>query len=764
MRCQRDKRRKGAALISRFTSSLKQPQEGIAYVLTYFIVAEWLYPLPEISDTGFLPFLLLIAAVFFVITAIPVHWLIRLGFYAVVLTYSLHMLFIPGTYMSIDWWTLFMTEIWQQSARLFSGGVLQLSDMYRSFLLIVLLAMVSYLAYYWVAIAHRIYFFVFVSVVYIGILDAFTAYDGSWAVVRLVIIGFVLFACMRLLRLQLRYSNLGHSHVFRYLTVAAAVILLSVLVGWQAPKYAQQWPDPTPYIERTTGVDVLSWGSSSPDGAETRKIGYGENDERLGGGFVMDDMEVFTARAETSAYWRGESKHEYTGHGWTSEEGTGFGNGELIEQSDGHVDLYEDTTETETLEADVSYHDSRTGEGDLLFSQGALQEADAEMEGGYSVYIDGENGRSEVWHDEEDVNDAGAFTLTYEHPQFSVEQMRDVDDPKGAQQDPQAVTDKYLQLPEELPDRVGELAEELVQDGTNRYDRARAIESFLNGPTFDYETTDIPVPAEDQDYVDQFLFETQIGYCDNFSTAMVVMLRTLDIPARWVKGFTAGDEVSVGDDGYRELEITNENAHSWIEVYFPDVGWVPFEPTPGFSGTVDFASADMDPDENGEDMMFEQEVDQDTEEGNADEDEDEEDVGETEAEEREEEQAELPFWLLAGMGTGLLLAGLAAFKFRGKIMQLWLSRRYLGMDSGSRFLGAYESLLKYLDWTGMKRAAHETLSEFATRVDFRFDSEDMRALTTLYEDLYYGNKNPDQLPEDTERRWKQILDKIANAR
>ncbi|AXF57477.1 DUF4129 domain-containing transglutaminase family protein [Salicibibacter kimchii] len=725
-------------------------------MLAYFMVAEWLYPLPQISDTGFLPFFLFIAAIFFVITAIPMHWLLRLGFYALVITYSLHVLFMPGTYMSIDWWALFTTEIWQQSTRLFSGGLLQLSDMYRSFLLMLLLAMVSYLAYYWVVIVRRIFFFVVTSIAYIGILDVFTAYDGSGAVVRLVIIGFILFACMRLLRLQLRYSNLGRGHSLRYLAITGAVIALAVLVSWQAPKYAQQWPDPAPYIERTTGVDVNNWAASpSSNGEETRKIGYGEDDERLGGGFVTDDMEVFTARAEASTYWRGESKHEYTGHGWRSEE-----DGELTEQSEGYVDLYEASTATETLEADVAYHDSRTGEGDLLFSQGALQEANAEIDGDYSVYINGENGRSEVWHNEEDTSDVDAFSLTYEQPEFPVEQMRDID-AGDAQQDPQAVIDKHLQLPEELPDRIGELAEELVQDETNRYDRVRAIESYLNGPTFDYETTNIPVPDDGQDYVDQFLFETQVGYCDNFSTAMVVLLRTLDIPARWVKGFTAGDGVNIGDDGYREFEVTNENAHSWVEVYFPDVGWVPFEPTPGFSNTVDFASADVDTDENDEEMMFDQEVDQDMEERTSDE---EANVEEEDAEEHGEEQALFPFWLLAGMGGGLVLGGLFAFKFRGKIIQKWLRRRYLGMDSGSIFIRAYESLLRYLDWTGMKRAAHETPSEFAARVDFRFDSENMRALTMLYEDLYYGNKNTDHIPENTERRWTQLLDKIEKGR
>ena len=91
----------------------------------------------------------------------------------------------------------------------------------------------------------------------------------------------------------------------------------------------------------------------------------------------------------------------------------------------------------------------------------------------------------------------------------------------------------------------------------------------------------MPVPAPDQDYVDQFIFETKRGYCDNFSTAMVVMLRTIDIPARWVKGFTFG-EVIEQNEGNLYTQVLNKNAHSWVEVYFPGVGWVPFEPTQSF--------------------------------------------------------------------------------------------------------------------------------------------------------------------------------------
>lgn len=145
-----------------------------------------------------------------------------------------------------------------------------------------------------------------------------------------------------------------------------------------------------------------------------------------------------------------------------------------------------------------------------------------------------------------------------------------------------SIREKYLQLPDSLPQRVIDLAREIVKDKGNDYEKARAIESYFATNGFRYETEGVPVPEEDQDYVDQFLFETKYGYCDNFSSAMVVMLRAVGIPARWVKGFAGGEMVS-SDGELKTFEITNNDAHSWVEAYIPKVGWVPFEPTIGFS-------------------------------------------------------------------------------------------------------------------------------------------------------------------------------------
>ena len=141
---------------------------------------------------------------------------------------------------------------------------------------------------------------------------------------------------------------------------------------------------------------------------------------------------------------------------------------------------------------------------------------------------------------------------------------------------------RYLQLPR-LPDRIRTLTDSITADANDRYDRVKAVERFLRGFTY---TLELPRNARATS-LDYFLFERRAGHCEYFSTAMVVMLRTLGIHAREVNGFHGGEWSEFG----AYLAVTQNQAHSWVEVWFPSYGWVTFDPTPVGRAGVTSATA-----------------------------------------------------------------------------------------------------------------------------------------------------------------------------
>jgi hypothetical protein len=131
----------------------------------------------------------------------------------------------------------------------------------------------------------------------------------------------------------------------------------------------------------------------------------------------------------------------------------------------------------------------------------------------------------------------------------------------------------YLQFPEPMDPRVAALARQMTAGADNAYDKAAALENFLK-TRFGY-TLELPATPED-DPIASFLFERRQGHCEYFAAAMAVMLRTQGIPSRLVNGFLTGEYNEVSGN----YIVRASHAHTWVEVFFPSVGWVEFDPTP----------------------------------------------------------------------------------------------------------------------------------------------------------------------------------------
>jgi transglutaminase-like putative cysteine protease len=156
--------------------------------------------------------------------------------------------------------------------------------------------------------------------------------------------------------------------------------------------------------------------------------------------------------------------------------------------------------------------------------------------------------------------------------------------------------EQYTETPDTLPAIIGDTATEVTADATTNFEKAMALQKYFRGGDFRYS---MDAPVEDgydgssADVIATFL-DVKAGYCVHFSAAMATMARTLDIPARIGVGFVSGTGKRNADTKLTEYTVTTDDLHAWPELYFDDIGWVRFEPTPGRGTVPDFGSALVD--------------------------------------------------------------------------------------------------------------------------------------------------------------------------
>jgi len=267
-------------------------------------------------------------------------------------------------------------------------------------------------------------------------------------------------------------------------------------------------------------------------------------------------------------YWRGLTFDRYTGRGWLSTDGG------LVDYSAG-VPANEGTYPFQrTVGQTVQFYDSSNPERErLVFVAGELVTVDR----GYSA----------AWHSPQDLYGAVVHAAQYQATSLVNKiDARELRQAAGIY--PDWVTQRYLQLPEDIPARVLALSRELTASEPTPFDRARTIEGYLR--TIPY-SLDIPAPPPGREVSDYFLFDLKKGYCDYYATAMVVLARAAGLPARLVTGYASGDY----DVEHGRYVVTAADAHSWVEVYFQGLGWVEFEPTGGLPG-LDRPAQNLPPD------------------------------------------------------------------------------------------------------------------------------------------------------------------------
>ncbi|MFN2747967.1 MULTISPECIES: DUF4129 domain-containing transglutaminase family protein [Bacillus] len=723
------------------------------YVLTFMLLWEWLRPLQYFTDTGHTYFFILFIALVFSLTFFRVSWFIRFPVSLGFILFALHWIFYDGSLFSPSWITLFLQDIGRNLSHIFSGMWRDMSPLFRTLLFYILLWLLVYLLHYWVIYQRRILFFFMMTVVYIAVIDTFTPFDASGAIVRIVLFGFLLLGLLYFERMREGERLQTSKTVF--LKWFAPLLLLTaacVGIGTVAPKTDPVWPDPVPFIKTAANGGLDSPGKS--------RVGYGTNDEALGGPFSKDDSWVFTWQGTERSYFRAETKSHYTGKGWIEDEKSGSSIQLDLDRLD--YQWFEKNVKTETHKAVIDMEPSYRY-NHVLYPIGTTHITLNNFfvplhmnENTEKIVPAGKTGA--------DVQNLESYTLTYKAPIFDVNKLKQVT--IESEKEWSSSHEKYLQLPDTLPDRVKDLAGKLTKDQDNVYDKAKAIEDYLGSSEFRYDTKDVAVPNKDQDYVDQFLFETKIGYCDNFSTAMAVLLRSAGIPARWVKGYTSGQYAGATADRKRNMyEVTNNNAHSWVEVYFQGQGWVTFEPTKGFVNPEQFieqsnghsGAAAEKKEEERENAADEQQQTAKKQESPQKNDQKEKHK-EAQADSGAANSGNNSVLLYSAAALFLLLALAAGLYYtRSKWMPVIIIARLKKRRDDAVFFKAYEELIRQLQRKGIIKQEGQTLREFAKAVDERSGNHDMTALTLRYERALYRKENAGELWNESAELWENLI-------
>ncbi|GAB7019278.1 transglutaminase domain-containing protein [Halostagnicola bangensis] len=267
----------------------------------------------------------------------------------------------------------------------------------------------------------------------------------------------------------------------------------------------------------------------------------------IGGQVDLSPEVRFTAESERASYWRTGVYDRFTGDEWVRTGDTSEYDGSL-ESPPGDY---------ETVEQEI----------DLETEIGTMPMA------AHPLSVEGSGiGVAEVT----DHGQIHPVETLLERDEYTVESA--VLDPEpnelrtAGRNYPDEIQDsEYRQTPEDTSSEFEEETADIVEDADNPYEKAVAIESHLRSSK-DY-SLDVEKPSGN--VAEDFLLEMDEGYCVYFATAMTQMLRSEDVPARYVTGYAEGQQVD--DD---EWVVRGLDAHAWVEVYFPGHGWVEFEPTP----------------------------------------------------------------------------------------------------------------------------------------------------------------------------------------
>lgn len=269
----------------------------------------------------------------------------------------------------------------------------------------------------------------------------------------------------------------------------------------------------------------------------------------------QSNREVFRVRSSEPAYWRLTSLDSFDGEIWSS-SGEFKTAGEELPTSAPTDQAFRPVRQEVTIEALAAIWAPTAFEAVSVTETETALRWDPDSS---TLIVDSS----------EPTSDGLRYSVVSQVPEFGAAQLDAVRGP-----DPKAIRQRYLGLPADFPFLASDTARQVTAGADTRYDQALALQNWFR-QEFDYSLE--PTTGHGDTAIEQFLRSGE-GYCEQFAGTFAAMARSLGIPSRVAVGFTPGNTSPDDPTLYR---VYGRHAHAWPEVYFPETGWVAFEPTPG---------------------------------------------------------------------------------------------------------------------------------------------------------------------------------------
>lgn len=705
-------------------------RDVITAILTAVLIGSGIGPFVEANALNSMLWLYLYLFLVILMALFKVKWVIELPIQMIGLLFTCHRYFPSNRSFTVGWiqsffkYMLQYTDPVQRTEFQFLPSPIAL--LFVGLFIIMLVKLI---------ITYELWMMPFLALLsYLLILTIFNKKDLFFEIVWLLATGFILSIWIG--------RREGESIAFlKGQKLAIFSLVCCLLVAWQLPRRLPQLQESLewhtqPLRTKLRTQPFYKMIEFARNNGESATTGFSENDSELGGSVTPNNETVFLAKQRQAHYWKVENKEIYSGRGWQSSPIVK----EVLTQAtvsidEGHSSYQENERSIELiLPNPIGYLPKPQGK--------IVWELPPAYRSNRAIEYSSKNNRIYI---NLSGNDASENIIQYDYfpPNYTLADLQTSQ--ARAHFDNEEI---YRQLPSTLPERVSVLARQITAESSNDYEKVKALESYLkNTGQFRYSMEQAESVPANRDYVDFFLFDSPVGYCEHFSSAMVVMARTLGMPARWAKGFSEGRVTSINGDGTKTYSVSNRDAHAWVEIYFEGIGWVPFEPTKSFLSSEQEVLTAQDKQEEEKTPTSSQETATST-------------TSKAKGSEAHSTSSSKPKKLekkaaqkivepsrmkrVSQVLVVIIVSGVVAggVMCRKQFRWAWWSLKVRIFPNYS-FVKSYEGLFRLME-REIARSPSETLRQYQVRllVEYPKIKGKLKPLTTKYEKLVYGNQAP----------------------